>query len=463
MIFKPLYLVFLQAVLLDSCNYILSLTVRNQSFSHIIGEMMKNEKKRYFIDLFAGCGGFSLGLEKAGFIPALVNELNPDAMETYLLNRDKEFPLLREKYNVSDIRTLANNYVLQNQIVNDMRIDYDIDIDMGELDLLVGGPPCQGYSGIGHRRSYAVEKKELPSNHLYLEMITVINRFKPKIFIFENVKGILSGKWTSDGKKGEIWKDVLSAFTDIEGYNVRWRLVHAKEYGVPQNRPRVILVGIRSDIITSMSLPSDAIQAGFLPSPTFDYPDLQELLSDLIDKDFQYGCNNAFYKESPQNNVQRLLRTNKSGVIMDKGHSLSEQDYGNHSSRVIEKFTHMLNNNGIIPEEYKTKKFAQKVLPPTWGESGPTITACCLADDYVHFSQPRVLTVREWARLQMFPDWYTFAGKRTTGGIRRAGNPKEGIYERELPKYTQIGNAVPVLLAERVGSNLYRILDEYSA
>ena len=111
-----------------------------------------------------------------------------------------------------------------------------------------------------------------------------------------------------------------------------------------------------------------------------------------------------------------------------------------------------------IPEQFQTKKFAQRLLPARWGEEGPTITATSLADDYVHFSQPRTLTVREWARLQMFPDWYQFKGSRTTGGIRRAGNPREGIFDREVPKYTQIGNAVPVGLAAAVGSHLASIL-----
>ena len=106
----------------------------------------------------------------------------------------------------------------------------------------------------------------------------------------------------------------------------------------------------------------------------------------------------------------------------------------------------------------KQKKFAQRLLPKYWGVSGPTITATSLPDDYVHFAQPRILTVREWARLQGFPDWYEFSGSRTTGGIRRAGNPREGVFDRELPKYTQIGNAVPVQVAEAVGLHFKKIL-----
>jgi DNA (cytosine-5)-methyltransferase 1 len=98
------------------------------------------------------------------------------------------------------------------------------------------------------------------------------------------------------------------------------------------------------------------------------------------------------------------------------------------------------------------------VIPREWGPGGPNITATSLADDYVHFEQPRSLTVREWARLQTFPDWYQFCGPRTTGGLRRAGAPTEGIWDREVPKYTQIGNAVPVKLAHEVGKHFAALL-----
>lgn len=164
------------------------------------------------------------------------------------------------------------------------------------------------------------------------------------------------------------------------------------------------------------------------------------------------------YPSSPQSKIQRILRrppSSKAGMVR-----LTEHEYSKHRCEVVEKFSHMLLNNGEIPVHLRTKKFSQRLLPERWGQGGPTITATSLPDDYVHFSQPRILTVREWARLQLFPDWYRFAGKRTTGGIRRAGNPQAGIFDREVPKYTQIGNAVPVGLAERVGTHLKKILDE---
>tara|TARA_B100001027_G_C16000949_1_gene212656 strand:- start:161 stop:523 length:363 start_codon:yes stop_codon:yes gene_type:complete len=118
----------------------------------------------------------------------------------------------------------------------------------------------------------------------------------------------------------------------------------------------------------------------------------------------------------------------------------------------------MINNEGVIKDEMKTKKFAQRLIPLVWPENGPNITATSLPDDYVHFSQPRSLTVREWARFQTFPDWYEFYGKRTTGGLRRAGNPDENNWDRDVPKYTQIGNAVPVELAYRIGRHLKKII-----
>jgi DNA (cytosine-5)-methyltransferase 1 len=136
---------------------------------------------------------------------------------------------------------------------------------------------------------------------------------------------------------------------------------------------------------------------------------------------------------------------------------VTEHEYSKHNEKVLAKFRAMIESGGEVPEQFKTKKFAQRVLPERWADE-PTITATSLPDDYVHFSQPRTPTVREWARLQMFPDWYQFEGKRSTGGIRRAGNPREGNFERELPKYTQIGNAVPVGLAEAVGEHLAKIL-----
>lgn len=404
------------------------------------------------IDLFAGCGGLSLGMETAGFTPLFVNELNSDAIETYLQNRDREHPYLRAKYQSRDIKQTVSNETFFDDLFDGLKRDFGRDFQKDSVDLLTGGPPCQGFSGIGIRRSYSVEKVQLPSNHLFQDMAFFVHKIRPKIFMFENVEGLLRSRWTNEGSKGEIFADVLETFADIPGYVVRHRLVYGKDYGVPQNRPRILIVGMREDVIDWDANDHDAIASGFLPVPIGMYPHIEDLFSDIVDKKYTGGGSTSVYPKDPTNHWQEQLRLDPvSGGIYPKGAALTEHDYSKHAPHIVEKFTYMIANNGQIPAHLQTKKFAQRVLPTRWGNQGPNITACSLPDDFVHFSQPRSLSVREWARLQTFPDWYQFAGKRTTGGIRRAGNPRESIFEREVPKYTQIGNAVAVAMATEIG------------
>jgi DNA (cytosine-5)-methyltransferase 1 len=336
-----------------------------------------------------------------------------------------------------------------------------------DIDLVCGGPPCQGYSGIGHRRTFKLAKKDIPSNHLFQEMVRVIRCLRPRMFLFENVRGLLNAKWAPEGENGEIFKAVLAEFKSLTDYSIRWELLHAKDYGVPQNRPRVIMVGIRSDIVphwvqeplleVSFDAPS-AIDSGFLPAPDGNPPNLEELLSDLEDPRFRERQSTPTYPKEPQNEFQRMLRTTREGTVLRRGDAVSEHEYSDHAPYIRDKFAHMIANGGEIPEKYQTKKFAQRVFPRTWGPEGPSLTATSLPDDYVHYSQPRSPTVREWARLQTFPDWYVFKGPRTTGGRRRAGDPSLGMWDRDVPRYTQIGNAVPVLLAEKIGRHIASIL-----
>jgi|TARA_B100001063_G_scaffold20487_1_gene15762 DNA (cytosine-5)-methyltransferase 1 len=407
--------------------------------------------KNTFIDLFAGCGGLSLGLEQAGFHPVYVNELNKDALNTYLENRKEYKHLSNNDYHSNDIHELTKNKSNLEKLSNNLKKKFNI--KNGDLSLVVGGPPCQGYSGIGHRRNYKVDKEKIPSNYLYKEMYKVIEHFKPKAFIFENVRGLLSARWTKNGKKGEIFKDVLKQFSKLKNYNYSYNLLQSKDYGVPQNRPRVLIIGIRKDINTKLK------KDDFFPKKDRSYPHLDELLNDLLDNNYNKKFTTIKYLSDPKTNIQKKLRTKKNGkTFLKKGEEVTEQEYSNHSDLVVEKFKSMLKNKGIIEKKFKTKKFSQRLLTKKWNGKGPNITATSLPDDYVHFSQPRTLTVREWARLQMFPDWYKFKGKRHTGGIRRAGNPQKGIFDREVPKYTQIGNAVPVELARRVGLNIKKLI-----
>ncbi len=407
--------------------------------------------KNTFIDLFAGCGGLSLGLEQAGFHPVYVNELNKDALSTYLENRKEYKHLLQKGYHSNDIHELTKNKSNLDKLSSNLKKKFNI--KKGDLSLVVGGPPCQGYSGIGHRRNYKVDKEKIPSNYLYKEMYKVIDHFNPKAFIFENVRGLLSARWKKNGQKGEIFKDVLKQFSKLKNYNYSYNLLQSKDYGVPQNRPRVLIIGIRKDVNSKLK------KEDFFPRKDQSYPHLGELLNDLLDKNYDKKFSTSKYLSNPKTNIQKKLRTKKNGKsFLKKGELITEQEYSNHSDLVVKKFKSMLNNKGFIEKKYKTKKFSQRLLTKKWNGKGPNITATSLPDDYVHFSQPRTLTVREWARLQMFPDWYIFKGKRHTGGLRRAGNPQKGIFDREVPKYTQIGNAVPVELAKRVGLNIKKLI-----
>ena len=439
---------------------------------------------RTMIDLFAGCGGLSLGMETAGFEPVFVSELNGDAMSSYLANRPKISEV--ESLRCNDIDELVANGGVGLKNLKKTLVQRGLlaaTRGSSSLDLVCGGPPCQGFSGIGHRRSYGVDKQDLPSNQLFHKMLEVIQYFKPKIFLFENVKGLLSAKWTSNDSAPNIWKQIFETYVEeLPRYTVRWELVRAKDYGVPQNRPRVLMVGIRNDILRQSKLPNysalgssfdtpTAIDGGLLPDPTpNDYPDPCDLLGDLLDPRIGHWLHEVAegrakypplfetteYPRAAVGKVQKYFRRRGPD---GKEVSLTQHEYSRHKRSVVLKFQHMIANGGEIPTEMRTKKFAQRVLQEKWPEDGPNITATSLPDDYVHYAQPRILSVREWARLQTFPDWYQFCGKRTTGGLRRAGNPREGIFDREVPMYTQIGNAVPVKLAAAVGENFRKILD----
>ncbi|MBK1828487.1 DNA cytosine methyltransferase [Haloferula rosea] len=422
---------------------------------------ISTDRQLSMIDLFAGCGGLSLGFELEGFTPLLFSEINLNAAQTYMMNRPKD-----NVVPVGDVYSLTNDNL---RLLREMwRLK-----GISEIDVVCGGPPCQGYSGIGHRRSFDVEKDAIPSNQLFSEMVRVVSFLQPRAFLFENVKGLLSGRWTKNGKKGEIFRDVLSAFQSIPEYSVGWDLLHAKDYGVPQNRPRVVIVGYRQDVLAERANPllngfsedpspylgrGDARDLGYIPVGNVKAPTLSELLGDLIDPSYREKGITKRYPHAAQNQFQRWLRKSPEGKVAGKGAPLTEHEYSKHSPAVMSKFAHMIKNDGEIPESMRTKKFAQRVLPEIWNRSGPNITATSLPDDYVHFAQPRVPSVREWARIQTFPDWYQFAGPRTTGGRRRAGDPDAGLWDREVPKYTQIGNAVPVFLAQHIAKHMKSIL-----
>lgn len=409
------------------------------------------------VDLFAGCGGLALGLEQAGFDTIFVNEISEHALATYLANR----PDLRAQaadHSIRDITTLTSDKDRLATWANELRDQY------GDVSLLTGGPPCQGFSRIGHRRTFQLDKEEIPSNHLYRDMARAVRALGPQAFVFENVAGLLSARWTPAGTRGEIWTDVRDAFKGVrldDGTRVGARYVlgpvktiRAADFGVPQNRPRLIWIGLREDVAERHGITPNSPELAV--RGTAAAPDLRDVLSDLEDPGWVPGGAMDRYPSPPMTPEQVELRTTPGGDLLAEGAALSEHDYSNHSPRVRERFRRI--RDGQLRDEDKTKKFSQRALPARWGDRGPFMTVTSLPDDYVHYSEDRAPTVREWARLQGFPDWYQFRGPRTTGGRRRAGDPGAGIWTRDTPRFTQIGNAVPVKLAEAVGNHLRHFL-----
>jgi DNA (cytosine-5)-methyltransferase 1 len=423
------------------------------------------------VDLFAGCGGLSLGLELVGFEPILVAELSQSARKSYLANRGG----LDEQRVVSDVRELARMDV--------RNLREKAGLKSGEHPTLVsGGPPCQCFSGIGHRRTNGdVEKEEIASNHLYRDMVKVIASLEPDLFLFENVRGLLSARWQRD-KPDKVWDTVRMHFLRKLGtsYAIAFQLVHGYQFGVPQNRPRVLMVGIHRRHWRRLEL-SDAtvselhddlkrgqargFECGLVPQPypwEGFVPHPVELLDDLVDPEWDTRTSEDGKRVCPEypapaaTDWQRAMRSD--AVSTGQSIPLREHQFSRHSSQVTKRFKEaQLSKDLQAPKNLRTKKFAQRALPERW-PAPPHITVASLPDDFIHYRSPRSFTVREWARLQGFPDWYLFEGPRTTGGHRRAGDVRSGDSVRETPKYTQIGNAVPVPLATAIGWHVRKIM-----
>lgn len=407
-------------------------------------------QKKTYIDLFAGCGGLSLGLFNSGLWKGkFAIEKSPDAFETLkhnLVDTHKHFdwPEWLPQENL-DINIVLKNHPSQ---LKSLR---------GQIDMVAGGPPCQGFSTAGKRN----EKDS--RNKLITSYINFIRLVQPKIIFFENVKGFtqqfdknkIRGRVYSDYVKKELRKN--SETNDFMGYEVSGQLIDFSQYGVPQKRTRFILVGIRKDIAKKQSPDSffrmiNLKREAFLINKGIGLTNtLEDAISDLLrvnetvspdTKSFMTGLYNT-----PKTNYQRLLKGSFSNIIPDS------HRFANHNHSTIEKFEFILTNaeknktlSPEIKEQFNLKK--RTIIPLAANTPTPTITT--LPDDYIHYSEPRIFTVREYARIQSFNDWFEFKGKYTTGGKRRT---------QEVPRYSQIGNAIPPLFGEQAGKIMNQMLD----
>lgn len=406
---------------------------------------MKKSKPTY-IDLFAGCGGLSLGLHNAGWKGLFAIEKSIDAFKTL------EYNLIKKKNHF----TWPNWLPRQNFEINDFIETYRPELEKLEntVDLVAGGPPCQGFSMAG-RRKESDKRNSLVNS--YIEFIKIV---KPKIILFENVKGFTM-EFKKNKEKGKEYSKYVEDSLNEAGYAVKGQLVNFGDFGVPQKRTRFILIGIRKDIAESAGVLADSFfekieknKYSFLTKKNLNVEtNLKDAISDLLKANgTEIFIDNKKFKIGKYGNqqgaYQKLMREGVNDIIADS------HRFPNHRPDIVEKFKYIIENSRknkdideSIRKHYNIKKHT--IIPLDENSKSPTITT--LPDDYIHYCEPRILTVREYARIQSFPDWYKFQGKYTTGGKIRT---------QEVPRYSQIGNAIPPLFGEQAGIILKQFIKD---
>ena len=386
-----------------------------------------------YIDLFSGCGGLALGLHNAGWKGLFAVEKSKDAFATLehnLINKNSNF-------------TWPNWLDKKNHDINNIIEEHEESLKSlrGKISLVAGGPPCQGFSMAGRR------KEEDDRNKLIDSYIKFIELVQPQILFFENVRGFTIG-FKQGNKRGEAYSVYVVKELEKLGYKVKGQIVDFSEYGVPQKRQRYILVGTKKDNADKFFNLLIQNRADFFKSKELDKDttSLSDAISDLLQsngteqspdtKNFKAGI----YTKATTS-YQKLMRQDKN--LTNK--IANSHRFANHKKETVEKFDYILKNarvNKNISDEIKAKYNLKKRTVVPLCSNSPTPTLTTLPDDYIHYCEPRILTVREYARIQSFPDSYEFKGGYTTGGDRR---------KTDVPRYTQIGNAIPPLFAEQAG------------
>lgn len=380
------------------------------------------------VDLFSGAGGLTFGfqnkVEKNTFIESrefdilFANEIDKNASNAFFLN----FPLIPMLNN--SIIDITETFLQENNI------------EFSEVDLVIGGPPCQSFSTVG-RRQYDERAK------MYQEYRRVLSFIRPKVFLFENVTGLLTMK---NNKQLPVLEDIKKSFSDFSefgidlSYEIKDAVLNAKNFGVPQNRERVFLIGIRKDLDIKYDwhFPNAELDNNFLT--------LEDAIGDLPFLD--NGETKYIYENAPYTNYQRLMR-NRCNYLMNHSN-------GNNSERMLtimrnvipgegRNYINNLVESGALDEKYYlTSGYSNTYGKLWWDRPCSTITNNLSTPSSlrcIHPIQNRALTSREGARIQSFPDTFQFVGG------------KKSIN-------TQIGNAVPPLLAIAIAQKLKVFFDE---
>lgn len=352
------------------------------------------------VELFAGAGGLSLGLERAGFSIVLANEIEKDFAATLAQNHPDTLVLAKDIHDIDFVKHAS---------------------DIGHIDLLSGGPPCQGFSTVGSKNRMD------PRNSLFYEYLRAVSELKPKYVLFENVSGFFKMY------NSEVYKTLISELSSL-GYDHTSAILDAANYGLPQHRERTIVIGWRK-----------GLKPAGLPEPTHSnanslfndkqWTTLIDAISDLPPLDA--GEEKFFYQSHPVNHYQATLRNGAD--------SLSEHNASQYGERMQEILSLVPPGGSIenLPQRLRPKGYFKntyaRLLPDT---PSPTITrnfGTPSSSRCIHPFQNRALSTREGARLQGFPDTYKFCGAKTS-------------------KNLQIGNAVPPILGEAIATEIISAL-----
>ena len=400
-----------------------------------------------FVDAFAGCGGLSLGLMRAGWRALFAVEKDPFAFETLSTNLPSgdgplsyDWPAGIER-RAWDIHELLSE---RRQTLADLA---------GKVDLLAGGPPCQGFSYAGRRQP------DDPRNELFEAYLELVEILRPRFVLVENVQGFKSDFRRPESLAVKNFAAALQRGLSAD-YDVTSAIIQACDYGVPQTRPRFFLVGAQKDVASGDRIATffedlERYAARFLcelhlphrPTAKDAISDLEVTLNGTLPSIDSRGFETIAYK-GPRTPYQRAMHEGWEEAPPDTR-------LARHRPHIRDRFAAIIRicrEEGLINatlsteirEAYDLKKKTMRVLDPL--SPAPTITS--LPDDLLHYAEPRILTVRENARLQSFPDWFAFKGNYTTGAHKRS---------KEVPRFTQVANAVPPLLAEQLGRALLRI------
>lgn len=369
------------------------------------------------IDLFAGCGGMTLGFAWAGFNSVLASDIDENCRKTFATNFP-EIPFI-----CGDISSLRKD-------------DFDSIVSLKEIDVIIGGPPCQGFSLANKKRNIISED---PRNKLFYDFVKTINWYNPKAFVMENVKGLLSME------SGKVINQIKYEFENSGkfGYEVRIKILKSSDFGVPQTRERVIIIGIRKDLKLIPEFP----EKKYLKEVT-----VEEAISDLPIINSGEGKEKMDYIKEPLNEYQLFMRKNSFFVF---NHIAMK-----HTKRLIDRFKAIKQGENLLdvwethgavqrgnPNERSNVKFSQNNLRLFLDKPAPTIAAS-FQSNFIHPFLDRNFTAREGARLQSFPDNFIFEGMRT-----------KMSWEKGLSQYQQIGNAVPPLMAYEIAVSLRNVLE----